>query len=75
MNEITKKLAEKAGFSMWGDEHWNPGDVVDRSASYDKELQEFLKLVVNECISLNAKELSIAAYARVSEVYFNHFKI
>ena len=27
MNERIKLLAEQAGFCMWTDEEWNPGDV------------------------------------------------
>jgi len=49
MNERIKELAEKAGFGMWADEDWNPGDAIDWSARYDEELQNFYKLVIQEC--------------------------
>ena len=49
MNKRIKELAEEAGFVMWADEEWNPGDVIDWSNSYDKELQQLIKLVVQEC--------------------------
>ena len=49
MNERIKKLAEQAGFCMWTDEEWNPGDVIDWAARYDKEFEKFAKLIVKEC--------------------------
>lgn len=50
MNERIKKLAEQAGFSMWADEPWNPGDVIDWNARYDNELEKFAALIVKECL-------------------------
>ena len=38
MNERFKELAEKAGFVLWGNESWNPGDTIDWSCRYDDEL-------------------------------------
>ena len=49
MNERIKKLAEQAGFCMWTDEEWNPGDVIDWGCRYDKEFEKFAKLIVKEC--------------------------
>lgn len=49
MNQRIKQLAEQAGFVFWGAESWNPGDVIDWSSSYDKELERFAQLVVKEC--------------------------
>ena len=49
MNERIKLLAEQAGFCMWTDEEWNPGDVIDWAARYDKEFEKFAKLIVKEC--------------------------
>ncbi len=40
-----QKLAAEAGFALWGDESWNPGDVVDWSSSYDAELERFGELI------------------------------
>jgi hypothetical protein len=51
MNERIRELAREAGFVMWGDESWNPGDVVDWSSSYDNELKKFAELIVRECIN------------------------
>lgn len=50
MNERYKKIAEQAGFMLWGDEDWNPGDVIDWSARYDQELEEFANLLIEEVI-------------------------
>ena len=44
MDSKIKILAVQAGFSMWSDEEWNPGDVVDWSCSYDKQLIKFYEL-------------------------------
>jgi hypothetical protein len=52
MNEQIKLFAEQAGFSMWEDESWNPGDVVDWSSRYDTELVEFANLIIFECVKL-----------------------
>ena len=49
MNERIKELAEKAGFVLWGEEIWNPGDAIDWSCRYDDEMTKFVELIVNEC--------------------------
>lgn len=49
MNNKIKKLAEEAGFMLWGEETWNPGDAIDWSARYDTELEKFADLIVKEC--------------------------
>jgi hypothetical protein len=50
MNERIKQLAEKAGFVLWGEETWNPGDAIDWSSRYDAELTKFVELIVKECL-------------------------
>jgi hypothetical protein len=52
MNERIKELAEKAGFVMWGEETWNPGDVIDWSCRYDDELTKLVELIVRECAEI-----------------------
>ena len=49
MNSKIKQLAEEAGFVLWGEEIWNPGDAIDWSCDYDKELIKFVELIVKEC--------------------------
>lgn len=48
MNERIRKLAEQAGFMLWQDEDWNPGDVVDWAGRYDQELVNFYNLIVQQ---------------------------
>ena len=50
MNERIRLLAILAGFNLWQDEEWNPGDVVDWSCRYDDELKKFAELIVQECL-------------------------
>lgn len=56
MNERIRELAEQAGFVMWQNEPWNPGDVVDWSVRYDDELKKFAGLIVRECIQVGGPE-------------------
>ena len=62
MNENVKNLVKRAGFVLWGNEEWNPGDVVDWSSRYDKELVEYTKLLVNEVLRLQAEGTDVANY-------------
>jgi hypothetical protein len=55
MKDKTKQIAEQAGFMLWRDESWNPGDVIDWSARYDDELQRFADLMVTEAIGVLQK--------------------
>ena len=52
MNKQIKLFAEQAGFVMWEDEPWNPGDVIDWSARYDTELEKFANMLIFECYKL-----------------------
>ena len=51
MNERIKELAEKAGFVLWGDEFWSPGDAIDWSCRYDDELIKYTEFLIQECMS------------------------
>ena len=51
MNNKIKELAEKAGFVMWGEEIWNPGDAIDWSSRYDDELTKYTEFLIQECMS------------------------
>ena len=62
MNENIKNLVKRAGFILWADESWNPGDVVDWSSRYDKELVEYTRLLVNEVLRLQAEGTDVANY-------------
>ena len=52
MNKQIKLFAEQAGFVMWEDEPWNPGDVIDWSSRYDTELEKFANMLIFECYKL-----------------------
>ena len=56
MNEKIKQLAIQAGFIPWEDEPWAPGDDFDWSSVYDKELEEFAKLIIKECMRVCTEE-------------------
>ena len=56
MKDIIKTIAESAGFALWKNEHWNPGDVVDWSSRYDAELEKFAVLIVWEALVLSYEQ-------------------
>ena len=62
MNENVKNLVQRAGFVLWDNEEWNPGDVVDWSCRYDNELVEYTKLLVNEVLRLQREGTDVANY-------------
>lgn len=42
-------MAEEAGFEFWENEPWKPQDqLIDWSSNYDKELEKFGKLIIND---------------------------
>jgi hypothetical protein len=57
MNERIRLLAEQAGFVLWQDESWNPGDVIDWSCRYDDEFKKFAELIVRETIMEMATQM------------------
>ena len=67
MNEQIKQLAEQAGFMLWKNESWNPGDVVDWSARYDDELIKFYDLIVRECANVAADRDALDIYEEIRE--------
>ncbi len=50
MKKIVKELAKEAGFIFWDKEcEWKPkGATIDWSSSYDKELEKFAELVIQD---------------------------
>ena len=52
MNKQIKQLADQAGFVLWGDEEWNPGDTIDWASNYDDELEKFAQLIIQECMDV-----------------------
>ena len=73
MNNKIIELANKAGFVLWTDENWNQGNVVDWSSDYDKELEMFAELVINETVNwINENVGLVDEDARAS--LFKHFE-
>ena len=60
MNENVKELAKRAGFALWGNESWNPGDVIDWASRYDKEFVKYTQLLVNEVLRLQREGTDVA---------------
>lgn len=75
MNTQIKQLAEQAGFVLWKDESWNPGDTVDWSCRYDDELKKFAELIVQECATVVEKNLFQGIGWNTSRAVKRHFGI
>jgi hypothetical protein len=75
MNTQIKQLAEQAGFVLWKDESWNPGDTVDWSCRYDDELKKFAELIVQECTTVIEKNLFQGIGWNTSRAVKRHFGI
>jgi hypothetical protein len=50
MNDKIKQLAEQAGFVLWADEAWNPGETIDWASNYDEEIVKYTELVVQDSL-------------------------
>jgi hypothetical protein len=62
MNERIRQLAEQAG---WDNHH----------SKFDTRIEKFAELIVQECMKLNSKELSITAIERLLPLYAEHFGV
>ena len=69
-----KKLAKKAGFILWTDEDYNPGDVVDWANRYDDELVKFARLIVKECAEVAGCNGHVSGY-ELGDLIKEHFGI
>jgi len=48
MNTIVKDMAKEAGFVLWKDEAWGPGEgKIDWSSNYDIEFQRFVVILTD----------------------------
>jgi hypothetical protein len=74
MNNKLKLLAEQAGFCLWGDEPYNPGDVIDWSARYDAELLKFYRLMIAEFYSVIDETVKDRSITTFDSSYLNHFR-
>ena len=76
MKDIIKTIAESAGFALWKNEHWNPGDVVDWSSRYDAELEKFAELIIQECrIALRPMLRDMISREEAYELIKEHFGV
>ena len=67
MNDNVKNLAKRAGFVLWGNEEWNPGDVIDWASRYDKQFVKYTQLLVQEVLELQAAGTDVPAYFGITE--------
>ena len=71
MNERIKELAEQAEIYA--------GELIDEGADYNQYpryyTEKFAELIVEECMKLNSKELSITAIERLLPLYEEHFGV
>jgi len=70
MNERIRKLAEQVFFDETTSQ---PSDNMYTFS--DHKMQQFAGLIVKECMELNRQELSFTAYAKMAEIYSQHFGI
>jgi len=69
MHVTVKKLAEQAGFMLWEDEQWNPGDTVDWAARYDLELEQFYNLVLQQAAEACRRTGTLEQDTATGEMY------
>ena len=64
MNERIKELYDKLGLDFKN---------FQRVTVTESDMQYFAQLIVQECMQLNSKELSITAIERLLPLYVEHF--
>ena len=69
MNERIEKLAEQAMDEM------DPESFSEDVHIPTEWYQKFAELIVQECMKLNSKELSITAIERLLPLYAEHFGV
>ena len=69
MNERLLDICIKAGINTW------PFNEVGFISLDESELEKFAQLIVQECMKLNSKELSITAIERLLPMYREHFGV
>jgi hypothetical protein len=72
MNLRIKQLAEQAGITTNLDTDYYEKDM-NKWVDYFSE--KFAELIVEECMKLNSKELSITAIERLLPLYEEHFGV
>lgn len=67
MNKNIIDLAEQSGFSFWGDEHWNPGDVIDWSSCYDAEFVKYSESLIRKVLYLQKNGTDVLSHFDVKD--------
>jgi len=67
MNKRIREIERQSGIEIYG--------LGKDRAKWEHSLEKFTELIVNECIKLNGKELSMAAHSRMLEIYTDHFGV
>ena len=72
MNTRIKLLAEQAGIAIFGDAvyMYDPHDTLDSTV-----ISKFAKLIIEECLKLNSRELAFSAIERLLPLYEEHFGV
>ena len=76
MNERIKQLAKEAGYYLYDLTETHQCKTVETDSTDEWiTLEKFAELIVQECMKLNSKELSITAIERLLPMYREHFGI
>ena len=79
MNERIKELAEQAttkiSFRLDPNTYKHIDDPEGDLERFEFDKQKFALLIVQECMKLNSKELSITAIERLLPLYAEHFGV
>ena len=62
MNKNIIDLAQQAGFALWGDEHWSPGDTIDWSSHYDNEFAKYSESLIREVLLLQQNGTDVLSH-------------
>jgi len=76
MNERIKELAKEAGYYLYDLTETHECKTVETDSEDEWiTLEKFAQLIVQECLKLNSKELSITAIERLLPLYKEHFGV
>lgn len=67
MNRNIIELAKRSGFSFWGDEHWQYGDIIDWSNGYDQEFSTFARRLIQEVLQLRESGTDVLTYFGITD--------
>lgn len=73
MNGRVRQMLEDAGFVFWQDEQWSDSQVIDWSCNYDKEIEMFVKMVVDKCVSICEEGLPTQTTSKGAAQRIKHY--